>query len=42
MAEINFRIFEKEKTIKYGSLIFDKKDLTTEQLNDLFDNGKVK
>jgi hypothetical protein len=41
MAEIKFSISGKEKTIKYGSLIFDKEDLTTKQLNDLFDNDTV-
>ena len=42
MVEIKFSIFGETKTINYGSLLFDKEDLTTEQLNELFDNDKVK
>jgi hypothetical protein len=40
--EIKFSIFGKEKPIKYGALIFDKENLSTEQLNELFNNETVK
>ena len=42
MAEIKFSISGKKKTIKDGALKFDKENLSTEQLNELFNNVIVK
>jgi hypothetical protein len=39
--EIKFSIFDKDKPIQYGALKFDEENLSTEQLNELFNNETV-